>query len=380
MPLRRKEMSVSNEIAKINKRGLQWAAISFWTGVIIGLMGIYLTLYYEKRPNLVYEITSNATILDIREELNKLDIYFDGRNIKHSNQTLSVLTLKIINNGQTDILENHFDSVVPFGFVVPNGSVVEEPTLLHGSNTYLETGFKAHLDSPNKVTFTKKIFEPGEYVILKILVLHTKGIVPGLWPTGKVAGIKRIEAHEPYRTEETVPFYARVFNGNVGVQFVRMVAYAVAFFVVVVVIGWLVLTVVEKVAKFADRKERSKREEIVKGFASSYGKKGPEGKENYLLKMYKDSGEWYLLIIKNLLKDKHKLNFILSSSDKERSEFIELFRYGMSAKMAKDLYNAGLLVKGSKGINVDRGAKQTLHALLRYIESIGHKKNSSYAS
>ena len=155
------------------------------------LVGLYFVVYYEKKPKLKFEILSTAPVLDVKEEVGKLDILYDGKSIKRTENTLTIITIKIINDGNASILLNYFDSKDPVGILITEGAIVEKPKLLDASNEYLNDKIEL-TSSINKVIFSEFILDPEDFFTMKILVLHNKHLSTRIKSFGKIATIKEI--------------------------------------------------------------------------------------------------------------------------------------------------------------------------------------------
>ena len=95
--------------------GLVVGIIALMVGIIIGFLGIYLTLFYEKKPEILFDVISNYRVYDIRENIGSLQISFEGENIKEKGLTLSLITIRIANTSRVDILKTFFDEKDPLG-------------------------------------------------------------------------------------------------------------------------------------------------------------------------------------------------------------------------------------------------------------------------
>ena len=82
-------------------------------GVVASIIGIYTGIFYERKPSISFEVLTKTAVLDVREDVSKLDILYDGKNLKKNNQALSVVNLKVVNNGQADLLHNYYDEKRP---------------------------------------------------------------------------------------------------------------------------------------------------------------------------------------------------------------------------------------------------------------------------
>lgn len=86
----------------LSKLGRLLRDISFYgliLAVILGGITIYAVFFQEKRPTLKLKLLSSASVLDVREKIEKLEIFYNGIDIQNKNQALRVILLKVINDG-----------------------------------------------------------------------------------------------------------------------------------------------------------------------------------------------------------------------------------------------------------------------------------------
>lgn len=114
-----------------------WSFIGFLLAIIFGLLTIYIGFLKESRPNLRFEILSNTSVLDVKEELTNLEIIYDGIDINKLNQSIRLIVFRVINVGQDDILKGYYDENDLFGFSIKNGKIIKTE-ILNASNDYLD--------------------------------------------------------------------------------------------------------------------------------------------------------------------------------------------------------------------------------------------------
>src|SRR5262249_33173882 len=99
----------------------------FWVsliGSLIGLLGLYAA-FHEKQASLRFEITGESNVLDIRQSLPDLQVSFQGEDIQRQNLNLRIITLRITNDGEVDILQPSYDQTEPWGFQLTGGRIIE---------------------------------------------------------------------------------------------------------------------------------------------------------------------------------------------------------------------------------------------------------------
>lgn len=217
---------------------------------LLGTIALILTLgfaYYDEyknKINISFQLLSQSSVLDVHENIGKLDIIFDGTSIKETGERLSIYIIRLINDGQVVIRNNDYDIQSPLGLVIENGKVVESPTLLHGSNAYIQEQLKL-TESQNiktgkfSVAFSPLIMEPREYFDIKLLLLHPANSVPIITPIGKIAGIAESFQLKNMKAETSPSFYYKVFSGDVLVQLVRLISYFMGMIFAVLMVAAL---------------------------------------------------------------------------------------------------------------------------------------------
>ena len=112
------------------------AFLGLIAGLIVGIIGIYLTLFYEKKPEIRFDVISNYRVYDIRENIGSLQINFEGENIREKGQTLSLITVRMANTSRVDILKTFFDEKDLLGLEVKSSRIIKYDVIAT-SNQYL---------------------------------------------------------------------------------------------------------------------------------------------------------------------------------------------------------------------------------------------------
>src|SRR5713226_2669678 len=92
--------------------------------LIIGLVALYYTVRGTK-TSLVVDVTSESNVMDVRTPLKDLSILFQGQDIQKQSSNLRILGVRLVNEGDTNILENFCDSRMPWGLGVDGGQLIE---------------------------------------------------------------------------------------------------------------------------------------------------------------------------------------------------------------------------------------------------------------
>src|SRR5207244_10083267 len=71
--------------------------------------------FREQNPRLKIELASRANVIDLKEKISDLDIFYKGASLRTNQQTLAVITLKISNDGAAPIPIGAYDTAAPVG-------------------------------------------------------------------------------------------------------------------------------------------------------------------------------------------------------------------------------------------------------------------------
>src|SRR5260370_25256979 len=107
----------------------------------LSLIVALLTFYYEvqrTKTNLVVDVLSESNVMDVRTPLKDLSILFQCSDIQKENSNLRILEVHIVNQGDTNILDNDFDSRIPWGLRIDGGRLIE--ARITGSNSQYLSG------------------------------------------------------------------------------------------------------------------------------------------------------------------------------------------------------------------------------------------------
>ncbi len=214
----------------VTSKPVRWLAT-----VIVALLGIYGTFVFERKPDLVIEVLSDALVLDVKEKLSKLDVIYDGVRLKDTKQNLRLFVVRFSNAGTSGILKAHFDESAPLGLEISVGRILELPSVSGGE--YLRQNLRPMIKGERAVLFSPVILDSGDSFEVRILVLAPELQRPTVNIVGKVAGIKSltpivsgVETRKASRWEEAL-------SGDWRAQLLRGPVYFLGTMVIVVVLG-----------------------------------------------------------------------------------------------------------------------------------------------
>ncbi|MDB2414084.1 hypothetical protein N9W32_04265 [Flavobacteriaceae bacterium] len=285
-------MNIWSKIKNLDKN-FSWSFMGFLVGIIGIGFAVYTIYFYQEKPNIEYYQLTNTSVLDLKENVTKLDVIYDSTSIKKNRQSLRVVTIKILNSGNEDLGPQHYDKTVPLGLKIKGGVIVETPQIIETSNEYISERLKINWLSENEISFSQFIINQNESFTLKLLLLTQENIIPELSATGYITGLGKPTLRTDFNKPEEKSFLARVFEGNFLIHIVRSILYFVIFVISLIAIFISVITISES-------RNKRKRKSIVNKFRK-HTKLNKEEISEIVLDYYLKFQEGYLFRIENFI-------------------------------------------------------------------------------
>ena len=286
-----------------------WSLLGFVLAIIFGGIAIYAEFFRDERPAIQFEILSDSSVLDVREEVSDLEIIYAGNDLRKSGQSLRILVVRVSNIGSNDILNSFYDSSAPLGLSVANGELVSVE-LEDVSEDYLREQMNPRISGPSEIVFTPVILATNAYFSLRILVIHPESLLPRLSPIGKVARVSSVSLVEA-QVPQSETFWNQTFSGTISNQITRLVAYTIAT-VALIVLG--VSIPVSLSAALSKRGRQKKVELFKKNSGHDF-----EGRDDVFFNNYIASGPFFLRQVESLLSKDVDLDEIAKGFKKNRS-------------------------------------------------------------
>ncbi|MDQ5988407.1 MAG: hypothetical protein CSYNP_04167 [Syntrophus sp. SKADARSKE-3] len=213
---------------KINLRILE-AVIA----VLSMIIGVYLGFFRDISPLLKYEILSNTNIVNIKEDVKGLSIIYNKEDIRKTNKSLSVIVVRISNEGLSPIRKGDYDRVSPLGININPGQIITAE-IISATKDYLRDAPITVRDSSN-VEFSQSIINPNESFVVKMLILSQGQSILKITPTGTIAGVKK-PILDDQSDHEKISFIEKVTMGSLSVQIARILTYGIGFIIVMIII------------------------------------------------------------------------------------------------------------------------------------------------
>ena len=328
--------------------------------IIFGALSIYTAFYQKKSPAIKYEIESSASVFDIREDVGKLDVIFNGVNLRETRQTLTLMTLKVSNNGSEPVLKTSYDDKDPLGFEISIGEIVKAE-LLRANKPYITKNLNVNLNPQTNATsaiFSPIIIEPGDVFWVKVLILHKEKTIPELKPIGTVAGVESIMLTGLGTNEKAPSFWEQVTTGTIVVQLTRAVVYFFGFFTGIIVILIPFALIGELFSKRKRKSEVATYRETAKYFRPEF---------EWVVDRYVENGSFPFGQTKNLLDEPQRFFEYLDNKNKGFN-IGETPRHLRLRNIVFELAEKKLIVKNDNNITVNQ---EFIHFLDEFSKFVG---------
>jgi hypothetical protein len=358
-------------------RKFAWSFLGVLLALLFGGITIQREFFSDSGPRLRYDILTNTPVLDVREDVSKLSVLFDGIDIRQQKKSLLVITVRVVNDSEQDILKAYYDEAEPLGLSISSGRIIRSD-LVTASNPYLERQLVPQQQDDTKLVFPSVILESQEYFVVKLLVLHGEGEEPVITPIGKIAGVRTIRVAEAYKQEARPPFLVRTFAGGIFVQVLRLLSYSIGMIVVLVL-------VIAPIAYVGSRMSERKKRKIVQEFKQTTLRELRDEDEFFFKTYVHDQGVLMLSML-SLISDPKTLETAYARHE----EYEKREKHPVPARPPRDPYEmnyvediwfysrrmndylkSGLVKKTDDGLVVDEHMKGTLEEFVAFLK----KKN-----
>lgn len=307
-------MSVISSFNNLDKR-FAWSFLGFMLAVVFGGITIYTEFFRVNTPSVTVEVLNEANVLDVKEDINELKVFYGDVDIKNLNQTLSVLFVRVKNVGGAPILNGYYDNNYPFNISLKEGKFLKVEQL-NATNEYLESSAKPKIETDKRILLPEVILDPAESYTVKILALHNSTSNIGIDVLGKIAGVKEINLTHLNAEDKELSFWGSVFYGDLLVQLARLPIYFFGFtFGLAFTFGPIVIA--------SDAISTRKRKKVVAQY-KEYDKAELSKFYEIIFSTYVSDGLSPLAEAKEALADKSNWNRLLQdeSNDIEANEYI----------------------------------------------------------
>ncbi len=363
-------MSIGDSLRRLEK-GFAWSFLGFVLAAVFGAFAVYTEFYRSRAAKLTFDVLANTPVLSTHEDVPALRIFYRDIDIRQTKQSLSVLAIRIQNDGDSDILNVHYDTREPVGLTVSSGHILE-PRVTVTTSEYLRRNAKCTPVGDSSLAFEPVILEPGEFYVVRLLVLHPEGVHPQVRAQGKVAGVRQIEVVHSFSAGRAPGLLARALSGDSAVQAVRLPSYAAAMLTLLALVIGAAASVGTLVGTWRRRRHikrftRARQEPVP-----------PEGQA--LFKLYEREGPFALMAMSRWLRRDPLLRRTsreLAREPLRRATSLAPQRHSIviTHSPVSMLIDAGLLRREEDRLTKNSTVEHLLQELLAFLPST--KKNTA---
>ncbi|GKW53331.1 hypothetical protein NCCP2140_23840 [Pseudoalteromonas sp. NCCP-2140] len=335
-------------------------SLGFW-GFVITLLSILLSIYFyfkTPKPDLNYIISSSSPVLDVREKVGKLDIVYDGKSLSSEKKALQLITLRVINQGDTAISKQSYDNLAPIGFEVLYGTFAEPPKIVAASQPYLEEYTTIQEVTNSKITFSDVIIDAGHFFELKLLIMYTNGETPKIAPLGKIASLDEIDVIYDAKQLEEESFISSALFATTGIQLFRIIFYGIIFLLM-----FAAYFSIEE--RLSELKHVRKKKKLVQSY-KNFKKEQISRRDEFFFDYYLRHGPTEIKLLSELLSKVNDDDKSIMTS--EELQF-ESFNLGLTSE---ELLNEGIIVsKDSERYCTEPARYAVLISFVEYLKRQG---------
>jgi len=204
-----------------------WQFVGVVIALVIGVATIYLILRDRHVKGLRVDVLSNSPLVSVDTGVaREMQILYRGKQV----QTLSVILLKFTNSGTDPITEADFSE--PIRLTVSANAAIGEAAVQETRPASIR--LTPTTIAPNQVELAKTLLNPGDQVVLKILVLNNDTT---LSISARIAGVRHLEVHSLLEQNAKTGFSSD--------QIVALSAAAVVVLVILFALVWQTRTVMQ---------------------------------------------------------------------------------------------------------------------------------------
>lgn len=338
-------------------KNYSWSFLGFLLAAILGFLNFYQYYYDQDQPDLSYVITSRSSVLEIKENIENLNVVYNNESLSKSKNDLTIISFKITNSGNAAIIPSHYDDDFPLGFKVSGGVLAVDPIITEYSNDYLKEKLTITRNKSNNPIFPNAILEPNDYFKLKVILLHKIGSTPHIMPIGKIVNVKsiRITNYKDNNVEQSK--WNHIFSGSGAIQVSRLIAYGFVFLALLVAYG---------LSSEALRDWMKKRIRIKSVSAYEHYHASPlNSDEAFIRKKYIENEHFDIILTLQIMHSISKHNcFPPPNSDKSYDSKID----ELEGKVFSELKSQNLISSDDEKLIVASDTISRVTAFIKYLE------------
>lgn len=337
-----------------------WSFFGVVLSIAFGIFGVYTTIFYERHPNLSVQLLDISPVYSLSENVSKLDIIFDGADIRKNHQTLTLVTIRLLNNGNAELLKNAFDGQHLPKIITTNSQIIKVD-VTRSTSSYLAEAAEVKILSNSECEISPVMLDAGESFDLKFLLLHEADQTPKIATSGKVAGIPPLAVINLIQRKNSESFWAKAIGGTLVMQGVRTIIYFGG-----TLIGLIFISIIT--AKASSAYDSSRRKSAIRRFKSGSGIKF-SGNDEKIFEAYVENGELFLLKLSQFLSDELTLKAHLAKrlrkEEVDDKNFPQSFSHIDIEEMALEfLLNESLIKQDGDKCVIDCDLKKNIEKLV----------------
>lgn len=208
---------ISLKTFKIDKDVIKKICFRFLKSAFWSFIGVLVTVLFFFLQKSTYElkitIDSVINLIEVRELIPNLEIFYKGEDILKNNKEIKIVLLTISNEGEV-IHQNYYDKNKPFGLKFQNSiilsteikesncdylkeNILQQPIVFEVSDdneVKAVNGYQQNLPKEDELFLSKLIIEKGKYITFKLYLLCPVDIdLVNISFIGKIANIDKVK-------------------------------------------------------------------------------------------------------------------------------------------------------------------------------------------
>lgn len=208
----------------LNSKIGKW--LVFWGG-IASICAIAFASFSDKKPKMEFKVLAENALVNKTEDVASIRILIDTIDIKDSRQNISVVLLKVGNNGREDIACGDYDNGA-FGLKLSGCKLLEIPSIIEASTQHLKNRFEIESKEStlcdSMLILPKLPLDVGDYYTVRFALLTDDSVSPLYSVEGKISGQDEISLGKSIESSKSSIFEQAV-SGKITVQALRLFLY-----------------------------------------------------------------------------------------------------------------------------------------------------------
>lgn len=219
-----------------------------WTnllGVVMGILGLALTIFsLIKEADLTVAVENVTPIISVNKDIPELKITLNDEDVRKQGKAISIVTIRISNNGQDPVVKSDFDENDPLTLKIINGKIIRSD-LANKSSSYFQNVWNLVVKNEDSIIFPSFILDPDDKASFELLVLHNQDQIPKFRATGKIAGLEQIKLIDDFANKRADMAFSSVYDGGLKIQATRILIYGFGTVILLVASAYFMSVVMD---------------------------------------------------------------------------------------------------------------------------------------